>query len=51
MKAKTVCENKKDAEIEIARFIADILNGIVFGNKFLKFSKFTKISKTKFNKP
>ena len=42
---KTIHGTKKDAEIELAKFIADVQNGLVIDGKSLKFSEFTDIWK------
>lgn len=42
---KTVHGSKKDAKIELAKFVADIQNGMVIEGKALKFSEFTEIWK------
>lgn len=42
---KTVHGSKKDAKIELAKFVADVQNGMVFEGKALKFSEFTEIWK------
>ena len=39
-KTKTVHGTKKEAEIELAKFVADVQNGMVIEGKSLKFSKF-----------
>ena len=44
-KTKTVHGSKKDAEIELAKFVADVQNGMVIEGKSLKFSEFTEIWK------
>ena len=44
-KTKTVHGTKKEAEIELAKFVADVQNGIVIEGKSLKFSEFTEIWK------
>ena len=44
-KTKTVHGTKKEAEIELAKFVADIQNGMVIEGKSLKFSEFTEIWK------
>ena len=44
-KTKTVHGTKKDAEIELAKFVADVQNGIFVEGKSLKFSEFTEIWK------
>lgn len=40
---KTIHGTKKDAQIELAKFVADVQNGLVIEGKSLKFSKFTEI--------
>lgn len=42
-KTKTVHGSKKDAEIELAKFVADVQNGMFIEGKSLKFSEFTEI--------
>ena len=42
---KTIHGTKKDAQIELAKFIADVQNGLVIEGKSLKFSEFTEIWK------
>ena len=42
---KTVHGTKKEAEIELAKFVADVQNGMVIEGKSLKFSEFTEIWK------
>ena len=42
---KTVHGNKKDAEVELAKFVTEIQNGLVIDGKSLKFSEFTEIWK------
>ena len=42
---KTVHGSKKDAQIELAKFVADVQNGMVIDGKSLKFSEFTEIWK------
>ena len=44
-KTKTVHGTKKEAEIELAKFVADVQNGMVTEGKSLKFSEFTEIWK------
>ena len=44
-KTKTVHGTKKDAEIELAKFVADVQNGMFVEGKSLKFSEFTEIWK------
>lgn len=44
-KTKTIHGTKKDAEIELAKFVADVQNGLVIEGKSLKFSEFTDIWK------
>lgn len=45
LKNKNNTRNKKDAEIELAKFVADVQNGLVIEGKSLKFSEFTEIWK------
>ncbi len=42
---KTVHGTKKDAEIELAKFVTEVQNGLVIDGKSLKFSEFTEIWK------
>ena len=42
---KTVHGNKKDAEVELAKFITEVQNGLIIDGKSLKFSEFTEIWK------
>ena len=42
---KTVHGTKKDAQIELAKFVADVQNGLFIEGKSLKFSDFTEIWK------
>ena len=42
---KTVHGSKKDAKIELAKFVADVQNGMVIEGKALKFSEFAEIWK------
>lgn len=42
---KTIHGSKKDAKIELAKFVADVQNGMVVEGKVLKFSEFTEIWK------
>ena len=42
---KTIHGTKKDAKIELAKFVADVQNGLVIEGKSLKFSEFTEIWK------
>ena len=44
-KTKTVHGTKKEAEIELAKFVADVQNGLVAEGKSLKFSEFAEIWK------
>ena len=44
-KTKTVHGTKKEAEIELAKFVADVQNGMVVEGKSLKFSEFVEIWK------
>ena len=41
----TIHGSKKDAKIELAKFVADVQNGMVVEGKALKFSEFTEIWK------
>ena len=45
---KTIHGTKKDAEIELAKFVADVQNGMVIDGKSLKFSEFTEIWKREY---
>ena len=40
---KTVHGTKKDAEVELAKFVTEVQNGLVIDGKSLKFSEFTEI--------
>lgn len=42
---KTVHGTKKDAEVELAKFITEVQNGLVIDGISLKFSEFTEICK------
>lgn len=42
---KTVHGTKKDAEVELAKFVTEVQNGLVIDGKYLKFSEFTEIWK------
>lgn len=42
---KTVHGTKKDAEIELAKFVTEVQNGLVVDGKSLRFSEFTEIWK------
>ena len=42
---KTIHGTKKNAQIELAKFVADVQNGLVIEGKSLKFSEFTEILK------
>ena len=42
---KTVHGNKKDAEVELAKFVTEVQNGLIIDGKSLKFSEFTEIWK------
>ena len=42
---KTIHGTKKDAEIELAKFVTEVQNGLVIDGKSLKFSEFTEIWK------
>lgn len=44
-KTKTIHGTKKEAEIELAKFVADVQNGMFVEGKSLKFSEFTEIWK------
>ena len=44
-KTKTVHGTKKEAEIELAKFVADVQNGMVIEGKSLKFTDFVEIWK------
>lgn len=44
-KTKTIHGTKKEAKIELAKFVADIQNGMFVEGKSLKFSEFTEIWK------
>ena len=44
-KTKTIHGTKKEAEIELAKFVADVQNGMLVEGKSLKFSEFTEIWK------
>ena len=44
-KSKTVHGSKKDAQIELAKFVADVQNGMVIEGKSLKFSEFNELWK------
>ena len=44
-KTKTIHGTKKEAEIELAKFVADVQNGIYIEGKSLKFSEFYEIWK------
>ena len=44
-KTKTIHGTKKDAQIELAKFVADVQNGMVIEGKSLKFSDFTELWK------
>jgi len=44
-KTKTVHGSKKDAQIELAKFVADVQNGMFVEGKSLKFSEFTELWK------
>ena len=44
-KTKTIRGTKKEAEIELAKFVADVQNGMYIEGKSLKFSEFTEIWK------
>ena len=42
---KTVHGTKKDAEVELAKFVTEVQNGLVVDGKSLTFSEFTEIWK------
>ena len=42
---KTVHGTKKDAEVELAKFVTEVQNGLIIDGKSLKFSEFTEICK------
>ena len=42
---KTVHGTKKDAEVELAKFVTEVQNGLVVDGKSLRFSEFTEIWK------
>ena len=42
---RTVHGTKKDAEVELAKFVTEVQNGLVIDGKSLKFSEFTEIWK------
>ena len=42
---KTVHATKKDAEVELAKFVTEVQNGLVVDGKSLRFSEFTEIWK------
>ncbi len=42
---KTVYGTKKDAEVELAKFVTEVQNGLVVDGKSLRFSEFTEIWK------
>ena len=42
---KTVHGNKKDAEVELAKFVTEVQNGLIIDGKSLKFYEFTEIWK------
>ena len=42
---QTIHGTKKDSQIELAKFVADVQNGLVIEGKSLKFSEFTEIWK------
>ena len=42
---KTVHGNKKDAEVELAKFVTEVQNGLVIDGKSLKFSEFVEVWK------
>ncbi len=44
-KTNTIHGSKKDAQIELAKFVADVQNGMVIEGKSLKFSEFTELWK------
>ena len=44
-KTKTIHGTKKDAEVELTKFVTDVQNVLVINDKSLKFSEFTEIKK------
>ena len=42
---KTVHGTKKDAQVELAKFVTEVQNGLVVDGKSLRFSEFTEIWK------
>lgn len=42
---KTVHGNKKDAEVELAKFVTEVQNGLIIDGKSLKFSNLQKYGK------
>ena len=42
---KTIHGTKKDAEVELAKFVTEVQNGLVVDGKSLRFSEFTEIWK------
>lgn len=42
---KTIHGTKKDAEIELVKFVTEVQNGLVFDDKSLKFPEFVEIWK------
>ena len=42
---KTVHGTKKDVEVELAKFVTEVQNGLIIDGKSLKFSEFTEIWK------
>ena len=42
---KTIHGTKKDAQIELAKFVAEVQNGLVIDGKSLKFTEFVEIWK------
>lgn len=46
---KTVHRTKKDAKVELAKFVTEVQNGLVLDGEFLKFSEFTEIWKRNYD--
>ena len=42
---KTIHRTKKDAQVELAKFVAEVQNGLVIDGKSLKFTEFVEIWK------
>ena len=42
---KTIHGTKKEAQVELAKFVADVQNGLVIDGKSLKFTEFVEIWK------